>query len=210
MMRGPGAASAAGSTPSRWSGVRAARSPRAREVVLGATLRALVLAAPLAALWVPGATAADEVVASRRVAASPAQVWQVLTDFPHWTSIFPNLAESTLDASVHPPRMHQVTRILGFRIEHTSVVQVEPEAHRLVFRLDPTAPHDVDALDSVWAVEPSGDGGSLIELRLHIEASQHVPDFIRHRIFEHSVSSWLAALADAVGRRATPELAGVP
>jgi uncharacterized protein YndB with AHSA1/START domain len=198
MTRGPGAANAAGPTQ---SGGRAA---------LGTTLRALALLAPLVALWVPGTTAADEVAASRRVAASPAQVWQVLTDFSHWTSIFPNLAESTLDTSVHPPRMHQVARVLGFWIEHTSVLQVEPNAHRLVFRLDPSAPHDVDALDSVWAVEPSGDGGSLIQLRLHIEASQHVPEFIRHRIFEHSVSSWVAALVDAVGRRAPSELAGGP
>jgi hypothetical protein len=149
-----------------------------------------------------GPAAADEDVASIRIAAPAAAAWETLNDFLAWPAIFPDVAEVSLEHGDGVPlRMHQIVRVFGIRIEHTSSVAIDPAAYQLELRLDPSAPHDVDALDATWTIAPDEAGGSVIELRSRFTIAQPIPEFIRRRALQRSVRESVAALAAEVTRR---------
>lgn len=148
---------------------------------------------------------ADEAVASLRISAPAASAWATLTDFLAWDRIFPDVVRVSLEEGERPPlRMHQIVRVFGMEIEHTSSVTLEPDGYRLALALDPSRPHDVDGLEAVWTVSPDPDGGSVIELRSRITPSQPVPEFIRRPILQRTLRTSVEALAAEVTRRMGP------
>jgi ribosome-associated toxin RatA of RatAB toxin-antitoxin module len=161
------------------------------------------------ALLLAREVAAEEAAATLRMAASPAQAWEALTDFPAWPAIFPDVTEVDLErVEGRPLRMHQIVRVFGVRIEHTSLVTTGPGEYQLDLHLDPMAPHDVDALDATWTIAPEESGGCVVELRSRFTASQPVPAFIRRRALQRSVRESVEALAAEVTRRSeAPRLA---
>ena len=165
-----------------------------------------------AALLFPGPVLADEAAASLRIASAPSVAWEALTDFPAWPSIFPDVIELSLDrGSEGPARLHQVIRVFGMRIEHTSAVRFDEAQRRLDLTLDPSAPHDVADLDATWTITPDGMGGCVVELRSRFTASQAIPGFIRHRVLARSVQASVEALVAEVARRSeATRIAGVP
>ncbi len=174
----------------------AARSGNTYRHVLGVLVTACVV------VFLPHLAAADdEAVASVRMMAPPAPVWQVLTDFLAWPSIFPDLVEVSLNrAGDHPLRLRQVTRVLGMRIEHTSTVMLDPREHRLELSLDPSEPHDIMDLVVAWTITQEA-GGSVVELRSRIASSHPFPGFLRRRLLERSLRASVEALAAEVARR---------
>ncbi len=164
------------------------------------------LALALAAALLLGREAdAEEAVASLRIAAPPARTYAVLTDLPAWSEIFPDVVKVSLEPSHEGPlRIHQVVRVLGMELQHTSAVRLAPERFQLELELDPSRPADVAALGAVWTVTPDADGGSVIALRSRIETSKPVPAFLRRMILERTLRASVEALAAEVTRRTGP------
>lgn len=168
------------------------------------TRRRLALALA-AALLLGREAGADEAVASLRIAASPARTYAVLTDLAAWSAIFPDVVKVSLEPSEDGPlRIHQVVRVLGMELQHTSAVRLAPDRLRLELELDPSRPADVAALGAVWTVTPDADGGSIVALRSWIETSQPVPAILRRMILQRTLRASVEALAAEVARRMGP------
>jgi carbon monoxide dehydrogenase subunit G len=162
--------------------------------------RRVGLAALAMLSFLPGpALGAEEVaVASARVAASPATVWALLTDFDGWQQVFPSVTQLSVErVDVRRARLHTVSQNSGYTIRYTLATTLVPEERRLECALDPGGRNDLAELSLAWRVSPTPDGGSLIELRVRSNSGMPVPRFVERRMAERTARQSVAALASA-------------
>ena len=135
--------------------------------------------------------------------ASPADVWNVLTDFDAWAEIFPHVQRVQVErVSSERVVVRQRTEAFGWAVEYTSRSTLSPAEGRIAVELDRSRPHDIQELTGVWEITPNTDGTvTVLELRLRIVSGLPIPGFVERRFVGRSVKQTVAAVAAEVERR---------
>lgn len=164
---------------------------RARRRIAVALATALLGSAP--------AGAAEQASASARVPVPPAVVWSRLSDFDAWLDIFPSVAALDVHrVGERRARLRTTTRMAGRTVRYTLAAVLHPERCRIDLALDPTAPADLERLDSTWRVRRAAGGGSRIELDVTSDSGWPVPGFVERRLALRSAREAVEALVAAL------------
>ncbi len=133
------------------------------------------------------------------VSASPDRVWKVVTDYDHFSDVFPNISSSK---GVHDPdgRWHvtaEVHSMVGSWPMDLHVLQ-EESAGKSVASWD--EPHGVWKVNrGSWVVTPHGNGETLLEYNLELKVSPF-PDFVVRAVLLEQLKPVLRAVANQAGR----------
>ena len=169
------------------------------------------LVAALLLLATPRIAGAGEVeaISTAYVAAAPARVFELLTDFDAWEHVFSGirvLRTEQLDAE--RARVRHLTRVIGRPLACTMAVTLRPALLQLDLVLDDREPHDLAQLASFWKVAPAPGGGSHVALRVVARSGFPIPAFVERRIVEQSARRSVDDLVRALTRvAALPALA---
>jgi ribosome-associated toxin RatA of RatAB toxin-antitoxin module len=174
-------------------------------LVVALAIACLLGLLPRAAAAASGVLGEGVRVEAVEIDASPAEVWNVLTDFDAWVEIFPHVQRVQVERmSAERVDVRQRTEAFGWVVEYTSRSTLSPAEGRIAVELDRTRPHDIEELTGVWEVTPNTYGtGTVLELRLRIVSGLPIPGFLERRFVGRSVKKTVAAVAAEVERRAS-------
>jgi carbon monoxide dehydrogenase subunit G len=133
------------------------------------------------------------------VSAAPDHVWKVVTDYEHFSDVFPNISSSK---GVHDPdgRWHVTAEV------HSMVgswpmdlhVQQEESVEKSVASWD--EPHGAWKVNrGSWVVTPHGNGETLLEYNLELKVSPF-PDFVVRAVLLEQLKPVLRAVANRAER----------
>jgi uncharacterized protein YndB with AHSA1/START domain len=144
-----------------------------------------------------------QIHAAEIVMAPPGNVWKLVTDYDHFSDVFPNVATSK---GVRDPdgRWHlsgEVRSVVG-RWPMDLHVRHEESATKFVASWDePNGELKVDR--GSWVVTPRGNGGTLLEYNLELEVSPF-PNFIVRAVLLDQLKPVMAAVAARAQRDQSP------
>jgi ribosome-associated toxin RatA of RatAB toxin-antitoxin module len=157
----------------------------------------------------PGATGATGVgrtlSAAGVVAASPVQIWSVLTDWPAYPRFMPNIAETRVrQLDARRAWLSQHLKVFWADVRYGTIWELEPEVGRLHFALDPAASNDLAATEGRWCLTPlPQEGGTLVRYEARIDTGMAVPEFVQTALTRRSLPALIRAIRDEVQRRAS-------
>lgn len=143
------------------------------------------------------------VTAAGFVIGAPEQVWSVLTDWESYPSFFPN-AKETHVRRIEGRRawLSQRLEVFFFDVRYGVVWEMDPEAGRVRFELDPDVPHDIAGTRGSWRLAPLDAGArTLVRYEAWIDTGRAVPGFVEEALMRRSLPRLLVALREEVGRR---------
>jgi len=137
------------------------------------------------------------------VSAPPERVWKVVTDYDHFSDVFPNLATSKgvrdLDGRWHVTG--EIRSIVG-RWPMDLHVRHEESAPRFVASWD--EPHGAWKINrGSWGVTPHGARETLLEYNLELRVSPF-PDFVVRAVLLDQLKPVMGAVASRVQRDQSP------
>jgi len=112
-------------------------------------------------------------------------VWQRLSDIPHWPAIFGDPESVTQVARAGGATAYAMVARTPLGKKRYTLAFSQPAQHRLEFVLDKTQPADVADASGFWELRPS-DGGAttIVVYRGSYETSFPLPQFLRRRMAE--------------------------
>jgi uncharacterized protein YndB with AHSA1/START domain len=147
----------------------------------------------------PNAEGGKQIRAAVIVSAPPERIWRVVTDYDHFSDIFPNIGASK---GVHDPdgRWHvtgEIRSIVG-RWPMDLHVRHEESAARFVASWD--EPHGTWKVNrGSWVVTQHGAGETLLEYNLELRISPF-PDFVVRAVLLGQLKPVMRAVASRVER----------
>lgn len=147
--------------------------------------------------------ATRRVSAAGLVATAPAEIWSVLTDWPSYPRFMPNTVETAVRKR-EPRRawLSQHLRVFWADVRYGVVWELDPEAGRVRFALDPGVPSDIAATEGVWQLAPlPGEGGTLLRYEAHVDTGMAVPDFVQSALTRRSLPNLVRAVREEAERR---------
>jgi carbon monoxide dehydrogenase subunit G len=140
---------------------------------------------------------------SCRVEASPADVWDVLTDYDGIDRFVSNMRESRVSGHGDGYVMVEQVAVGGLLLYrkklHATLRVVEEPHHRIQF--EDVLHRDFVSYRGEWRIVESGDGVEII-YRVGAQPRFAIPDFIARGMFRGTVRDLLAQVAAEVDRRA--------
>lgn len=167
-----------------------------------------VLSGEVATREVPGATDGSgvgrAVSAAGIVAASPEELWEVLTDWASYPRFMPNIADTRI-RRLEGGRawLSQHLRVFFTDVRYGAIWELEPEIGQLRFALDPDVPHDIAAQEGSWRLTPlPNGGGTLVRYEARVDTGRAVPEFVQTALTRRSLPGLIRAVREEVARRA--------
>lgn len=120
-----------------------------------------------------------------------ADVWKVVTDYEHYESFLPYLADVKAERLVNGCRLTGRARsLLGGYWPFAITVHEEKAADHSIVSWDENGEGDVQANRGGWEVRPTGPGQTLLVLSLETEV-KHYPRFVLRDAFLHRLKEVL-------------------
>jgi uncharacterized protein YndB with AHSA1/START domain len=129
------------------------------------------------------------------IAASPQGVWKVVTDYDHFSEIFPNVITSkgTLDPD---GRWHLTGEVRSIAGSWPMDIHVRHEESAAKFVASWDEPYEKLKVDrGGWVVTPHGNGQTLLEYNLELKVSPY-PDFVVRTILLDQLKPVVQAVAN--------------
>jgi uncharacterized protein YndB with AHSA1/START domain len=140
-----------------------------------------------------------QIHAAEIVMAPPESVWKVVTDYDHFSEVFPNMATSkgVKDADGRWHLSGEVRSVVGRWPMDLHVQHAESASKSVASWDEPNGELKVDR--GSWVVTPHGNGETLLEYNLELKVSPF-PDFIVRAILLEQLKPVMKAVANRAQR----------
>lgn len=133
----------------------------------------------------------------------PPETWSVITDFASRPVYSPGCkAVQTVRSEGNRLWLAEHIRVLLIDIRYTTINDLEPENGTIFWRMDRSAPHDIEDTGGSWQIAPLPDGmRTLVRYRVNVDTGKPVPRVIQNILTGRSLPKMIAGMRTEMEKR---------